>query len=173
MIRKAIIVMLTLGAMGSFVLLIDSWRTHYRKSNPGWSLSLGSYHLLVYREVNKEIVPPRSTWGDAPGRVGISLGPRHWYDWYEITDLRAFAQNSVSYAFPGMEFKQFGSSLILELSLWYLLVFFAAYPTLAFVRGPLRRRWRRKRGLCVRCGYNLTGLTHPRCPECGTEIAVR
>ena len=51
--------------------------------------------------------------------------------------------------------------------LWFPLIFFGAYPTLAFIRGPLRRYRRRKRGLCVKCGYNLTGLTEPRCPECG------
>ena len=28
------------------------------------------------------------------------------------------------------------------------------------------------RGHCRRCGYNLTGLTEPRCPECGTECSV-
>ena len=26
------------------------------------------------------------------------------------------------------------------------------------------------RGRCVRCGYNLTGLTINRCPECGAEF---
>ena len=36
---------------------------------------------------------------------------------------------------------------------------------------PLHRRRKRKRlGLCVKCGYNLTGLTEPRCPECGQEF---
>ena len=24
-----------------------------------------------------------------------------------------------------------------------------------------------RRGHCHRCGYDLTGLTEPRCPECG------
>ncbi len=43
----------------------------------------------------------------------------------------------------------------------------ATYPALAFIRGPLRRHRRRKRGLCVRCGYNLTGNVSGRCPECG------
>ena len=27
------------------------------------------------------------------------------------------------------------------------------------------------RGHCRRCGYNLKGLTEPRCPECGTGFA--
>ena len=28
------------------------------------------------------------------------------------------------------------------------------------------------RGNCQRCGYNLTGLTEARCPECGAEFEV-
>lgn len=52
----------------------------------------------------------------------------------------------------------------------HLLVLLAAYPTLWLIRGPLRRRRRRKRGLCIECGYNLTGLTALRCPECSAEF---
>ncbi len=44
------------------------------------------------------------------------------------------------------------------------------YPAIAFIRGPVRRWRRRKHGLCIHCGYNLTGLTEPRCPECGERI---
>ena len=36
--------------------------------------------------------------------------------------------------------------------------------------GCHRRRKRKKLGLCVKCGYNLKGLTEPRCPECGTSF---
>ena len=25
---------------------------------------------------------------------------------------------------------------------------------------------------CLKCGYNLSGLTHCRCPECGTEFRL-
>lgn len=31
----------------------------------------------------------------------------------------------------------------------------------------LRSHLRRKRGLCVNCGYDLRGTQHQRCPECG------
>jgi hypothetical protein len=52
-------------------------------------------------------------------------------------------------------------------------VLFGAWPFLALVRfaGRHWRRYRRRtRGFCVRCGYNLRGLTSPRCPECGVEF---
>ena len=58
-----------------------------------------------------------------------------------------------------------------DVSLWAVAVLFGAYPALAFIRGPVRRWRRRKRGLCIHCGYNLTGLTEPRCPECGRRIS--
>ena len=35
-----------------------------------------------------------------------------------------------------------------------------------------RRRKRKKLGLCVKCGYNLKGLTELRCPECGSAFEV-
>ncbi len=35
------------------------------------------------------------------------------------------------------------------------------------------RIWRHltRKGVCLTCGYNLTGLTEPRCPECRTGFA--
>ena len=35
---------------------------------------------------------------------------------------------------------------------------------------PMRRRKRKKLGLCIECGYNLRGLTELRCPECNTPF---
>ena len=33
----------------------------------------------------------------------------------------------------------------------------------------MRRHIRRKRGLCLRCGYDLRGAEHDVCPECGAD----
>jgi len=43
-----------------------------------------------------------------------------------------------------------------------------------FSYAPFRRRRKRKKlGLCLKCGYNLRGLTEPRCPECSTPFDER
>ena len=54
--------------------------------------------------------------------------------------------------------------------LWVLVALLATYPAIAVIRGPVRRFRRRRAGLCVECGYNLTGNVSSVCPECGTEI---
>ena len=33
-----------------------------------------------------------------------------------------------------------------------------------------RRMIRRKRGRCIKCGYDLRGAEHEACPECGVEV---
>ena len=56
-------------------------------------------------------------------------------------------------------------SWFVPVPLWWLL-FVATIPTTLL--------WYRDRryppGHCQQCGYNLTGLPEPRCPECGTEF---
>jgi len=42
-------------------------------------------------------------------------------------------------------------------------------------RDGFRRGWRRAREappMCPRCGYNLSGLSLCRCPECGSEYRL-
>ncbi len=53
--------------------------------------------------------------------------------------------------------------------LWALFLVFGAYPFAVLVIAPIRRHRRRIRNECVYCGYNLTGLPEPRCPECGAR----
>ena len=62
----------------------------------------------------------------------------------------------------------------LAIPLWPVMVIFAAYPVIAFIRGPVHRRfsrrYRREHGLCIECRYDLTHNVSGVCPECGTEI---
>ena len=39
-----------------------------------------------------------------------------------------------------------------------------------FVPFATRRLIRRKRGLCIKCGYDLRHVEHEKCPECGAAI---
>jgi len=54
--------------------------------------------------------------------------------------------------------------------LWAPAVLLLLPALVAFVRGPVRRSVRRRRGRCLSCGYPLIGLPEPRCPECGTAF---
>ena len=59
---------------------------------------------------------------------------------------------------------------LLRFPAWIVILLSATYPIIAFIRGPLRRRRRRKRGLCPTCGYNLTGNVTGVCPECAAKV---
>ena len=50
-------------------------------------------------------------------------------------------------------------------------VLFAAVLWTPFVPFTLRRLIRRKRGHCIKCGYDLRGVEHEVCPECGVEVS--
>jgi len=62
-----------------------------------------------------------------------------------------------------------GEALV-HFPLWAPVLLFVIYPTIAFVRSPVRRRRRRKKGLCLKCGYDLTGNVTGICPECGNPL---
>jgi len=42
--------------------------------------------------------------------------------------------------------------------------------TFPIVRGPVRKWWRRSKGRCQECGYDLRGIRGRRCPECGEYL---
>ena len=49
MIRKIIIVVLTLGAVGTFALKIDSLRARNYVNRPGWKFEIGAQRIEIYR----------------------------------------------------------------------------------------------------------------------------
>lgn len=54
--------------------------------------------------------------------------------------------------------------------MWMLAALSALMLSVLFLRGPWRRHQRVLRNHCQCCGYCLTGLISPRCPECGTAM---
>ena len=81
---------------------------------------------------------------------------------------------TVSVASPLLAAAQPRNMLGLERSLvvktWIVVLLLMAWPVWRFFRGPARRARRAAAGCCRRCGYDLTGLTEPRCPECGGDV---
>ena len=72
---------------------------------------------------------------------------------------------------PPMVMRLFGA----RTWIWLPLAILAAYPTYVIIRDQRRRRLtarRSRQGQCEKCGYDLTGLTKPRCPECGDSIVI-
>ncbi len=155
MIRKAIIVVLTLGTLGTFSLGVASY---FLSSNCVWrptdhncliinSAALG--YIFSHYHGRELPVPSAGEGCDYYSRQPFDL---RWKD--RVRGWRRFRYDEASYlrvaSFPA----------------WVPVVLFGAYPTLVFVRGPLRRYRRRKRSLCVTCGYDLRASPE-RCPECG------
>ena len=54
--------------------------------------------------------------------------------------------------------------------IWLIAGLLLFIPIRAALFGPIRFRRRIRRNRCGFCGYDLTGLTEPRCPECGMAI---
>lgn len=51
-----------------------------------------------------------------------------------------------------------------------LVVLAGVYPMLYWVFPRQVREYRRRKGLCVKCGYDHTGNVSGACPECGSPI---
>ncbi len=159
MIRKVVIVVLTVLAVATLVVSHSSpLSLVLADSDSELSMLLLGDGQFEMREIRSQAI--RSM----PGAF-FSFGA-HKRQWLKETrpifpNGRLFYHETTSYLV---------NQGVTGFPLWAPFILFAAYPTLAFIRGPVRRWRRRKRGLCIHCGYNLTGLTEPRCPECGQAI---
>jgi len=178
MIRKAIIVVLTLASLGSVAFWFDSQRALPRTTSWGKQVHFGE-NLLAVDFVRRNDDPGfYATPGilqiryEAPDQrrfnfLGRGLGRRVYI---QSTSKRGFGEFRFFrrvYSIPLGARNTTVSILSVRVPLWAGSVLFAAYPSVAFIRGPLRRWRRRRRGCCIACGYNLTGNVSGVCPECG------
>ena len=173
MIRKAIIVVLTFAALATLALAVISFRIDYVTIHGdleyGWNPGgiavnkkcmlflnadhgefgiIGHHYILPSRKVSRVAF---DWWAVAYSRDTVTLPPKM------VKRDRSLGREATSQ-------RLFWKATV---QLWLLLVLFGAYPVTAFIRGPLRRWRRRKRGLCIRCGYNLEGNVSGVCSDCG------
>ena len=59
-------------------------------------------------------------------------------------------------------YKPIWSGLVINTILFALIIWL-----LTLVPPAVYRTFRRKRGLCIKCGYDLRGTSEGGCPECG------
>lgn len=157
MIRKTLIVLLTILAGGIVGLQIASfgpagWKINREVLHTGsqmyWALCEGC--VCVGWTTVESNRPADPWWSLGPFEYSVSAEMRFWFG---------------NGPWPP---RRFGHCL--KFPLWFPFLLFAAYPALAFIRGPWRRHRRQRKGLCLKCGYDLTGNTSGRCPECGEAV---
>lgn len=114
------------------------------------------------------------------GRGELHVGARFWKTQPRksiVTDLKMYRIPGLSLYVQGLGTRSaptiHATRWSVHLSFWLL-----AAPVLGAwfayaCAGPLRRRRRRRCGLCVRCAYDLTGNECGVCPECGTKTKSR
>lgn len=176
MIRKAIIVVLALTAFGGGGGL---WLAGLGVGTV-WNWEIGERHLinvLTYKgcmvieyegrrlsRVSLDGLPGYYTQFPFGVPSLKSLGPVDLWTGARLPMFRGFDEET------GQLTIGTSRTYWLQCPIWLLPALFAPFPTFALIRGPVRRWRRRRRGLCVGCGYNLTGNVSGVCPECGTKI---
>jgi hypothetical protein len=108
----------------------------------------------------------------AEGRIGppaavflevgtVRIGSRREVSWFGGAWRRSMIPRTPAAGRAAVE------SSFIRFPIWPLVVLLIIPPLQeSFAQ---RRRWRRRaRNECAACGYSLTGLVEPRCPECAT-----
>ncbi|UCE59596.1 MAG: hypothetical protein JSU63_19400 [Phycisphaerales bacterium] len=148
MIRKTIIVVLTVLAVGTLLLWAVAlpWTLVYQ--NQGNDTGIHRGVLFAYWGMPWTVKGWYFSRASTAGLTHVSI----W--WPMITQTGGFSSRLSGVFVP----------------LFWVALLTGIYPTIACIRGPLRRWRRRRKGLCLNCGYDLTGNESGVCPECGEAV---
>ena len=181
MIRKVAILILFLAGVAAGTLCLISLSIELPYTH-----RVRPYHngpLAWQYSWNAEVREIPGAWRQRQNEVVIACeagrGKLMYWRWIHKTDKHILWHKKA----PGLFHLAFQASTVapgelehryqlwcLSIHLWIISLLLLAYPAIAFIRGPYRRHRRRKKGLCLKCGYNLTGNTSGVCPECGERI---
>jgi len=133
------------------------------------------YCSVWYITTARKPIPTRSSemfvWWFVGGQKVIA--PLMWYEKQENNMFTQYVIRSAdkNYRYvPSAGVINNGVATAVKIGLWIPFLILLTYPAIAFIRGPYRRYMRREKGLCLKCGYNLTGNVSGICPECGEKI---
>jgi hypothetical protein len=169
-LRTGVLVTLTVIALALAVLWIDSYRRR---------------HVDPAFEILASLADPPNRWAFHGLHHGIAIGETRGL-WISTCagDLTLQLHIDNNQALPLLQehffffsywtvgSNDYGRVRSLTVPIWFLFCAVVLYPAMAMVRGPVRRWHRRKRGACVRCGYDLTGNVSRVCPECALPITA-
>ena len=152
MFRRAFIMVLTLAAIGALVCSIV-----------GSPNRLHVWDIAARRTISA-LLSARG-FGFIYSTVGDPSRPELRFGWMGFGFVRGRMYSQPSNAYSSTWYAVFCPP-------WFIVGLLAAYPALTLARASLRR-WRgrrRRRGLCAKCSYDLTGNASGVCPECGTPV---
>jgi hypothetical protein len=93
----------------------------------------------------------------------------HFHPVSQVSSIRG-----MTFTPPGFHFVIGGYGgmkiIFIDIKLWVLFLGCLVYPAFVIHNHFRLLRYRRQAGLCIYCGYNLTGNTSGICPECGERI---
>ncbi len=155
--RRVILNAIGLGGVATAIALAGLWVASYFSScgvyweiTETFSVTLGveSGHASCF--VSQIL--------ETPSQMAFSWGDRPFFQERTWHSFAVYSYDKRGCLHSGMSFPLWSAFLL------------SVCCAMILLRGPLRRHRRQKRNECIHCGYNLTGLPEPRCPECGEEI---
>ena len=187
MIRKVAIAVLLLAAVTTGALWVVGFMAETEYTDPLWP-GLNTQRTLWHHTWN---VKHYEGGGGAEtydcawvtcegGKIGLGCarvfyGPKEYSSWsrgcpalFRVMTYKASTAISAS----GPNRWQMLEVWNVDVHLWWPILLFIAYPAAIFIRGPVRRWRRRRKGWCIPCGYDLTGNESGVCPECGTTTGA-
>ena len=177
MFRKLIIVVLTLGAVGCLGLGAAS----LSKALCWWPISTddgqvymdivrfqASVHVVTYAEECHAWYRRQPELAQQVRENHAFGGHGQLYDLDYLEFVMRCTKFACAYYLAPPGCLQYTDCMV-GFPLWGVALLLLLYPAASLIRGPLRRRHRRRRGLCLKCSYDLTGNASGVCPECGTE----
>jgi len=159
--RKALIALFLFLTLGSCLLFCATYwpGVTFVKTTGGWSVDWNVGRQFFFPPMGS----PRLVLVQGRCEVRIMSDPRPSVkNPYSIGGW-ALGFDRSYWGLHSSEYWTFKTTLLLPPAIF-------AGAALLLARAPLRRYRRRRKGLCVKCAYDLTGNTSGTCPECGQDV---